>query len=311
MKKPEYQVFRGIMPILPTPVDERGDIDTEDIASLAEYCLSSGAAAIGHLAGASEYQYIADEDRPVIIKATVDAVAGRVPVFIGAAACSLKDTVRNALTAQELGADMIMLCSPPAGGCTQDELFGYYEKVCGAVRLPVIVQDTGNSWQCFTPNFLVRLYNEIENIGYVKAEGGAWLVKLNELMSIVPDGMQVIGGAAGKNMMQMLRLGVTAYMTGTEATDIHAAVVSAYTAGDEERALSLYCTTLLPYLEVYTSHSFHASLKHMLKRRGVVKNDLLIFPGLESGQTSQYVLGELDWILDKIEAGIPGNPMKR
>lgn len=304
MKKHDYPVFRGMMPILPTPVDEQGNIDTEDIASLVRYVLDAGAVAVGHLAGASEYQYVAWDDRPVIIKATVDAVAGKVPVFIGTAACNLKDTVYNTEQAQALGADMIMLCSPPTGACTQEELFDYYEKVCSSVSLPVIVQDTGNSWPCFTPDFLVKLYNEIENIGYVKAEGGAWLVKLNELMHKVPDGMQVIGGAAGKNMMQMLRMGITAYMTGTEATEIHNAVVSAYLAGDAKRALHVYCTALMPYLEVYTSHSFHASLKHMLHRRGIIKNELLIFPGKETAQTSEYVLSELDWILDEIEKGI-------
>lgn len=302
MKK-DFQRFYGMMPILATPLDEQGNVDTEDIKSLVEYCIGADCKAIGNLAGASEYQYCSYAERELIAKTTVDAVAGRVPVFIGTAACNLPDTIYFTQQAEALGADMIMLCSPPIGFASPDEIFTYYEKVCGSVKLPIIVQDTGNSAGVFTPEFLVKLYNEIENIGYVKAEGGNWLVKLQKLMHIAPEGMQVIGGAAGKNMMQMLRLGVTAYMTGTEAQEIHNAVVQAYLAGDEAKARHLYYNTLVPYLEIYTATSFHTSLKHMLKRRGIIKTENLFFPGREPYNQSDYIISELDHVLDLIDSG--------
>ncbi len=299
----DFEQFYGMMPILPTPVDENGDVDQEDIASLVNYCLNAGCKAVGHLAGASEYQYCAREDREIIIKTTVEAVAGRVPVFIGAAANTVKDTVYNIRLAETLGADMIMLCSPPVGRASGSEIFEYYEEACATTTLPVIVQDTGNSAGVFTPEYLVKLYENIENIGYVKAEGGYWQEKLYRLMQIAPEGLQVIGGAAGKNMPLMLRLGVTAYMAGTEAQEIHNAVVQTYLSGNEDKALHMYYTTLLPYLELYTATSYHKSLKHMLKRRGIIKNDLLLFPGRETEQISDFVLSELDNILDRIAAG--------
>ena len=290
-----------MMPILPTPIDENGNVDREDIDSLVEYSIDAQCKAIGHLAGASEFQYCSREDREIIIDETVRATNGRVPVFIGTAACSLRDTVYNCKQAQALGADMIMLCSPPVGNATQEELFDYYKTACASVTLPVIVQDTGASAGAFTPEYLVKLYEEIENIGYVKAEGGYWQEKLCRLMKIVPEGLQVIGGAAGKNMPLMLRLGITAFMTGTEAQEIHNSVVQAYLAGDEDLSEHLYYTKLLPYLELYTSTSFHKSLKHMLHRRGIIKNEILLFPGKDTGMISDFVIDELDRILDKID----------
>jgi hypothetical protein len=62
----------------------------------------------------------------------------------------------------------------------------------------------------------------------------------------------------------------------------------------------LYCTTLLPYLELYTT-SNHTSLKHMLVRRGIFKSSTLIFPGLEHHLKSDFALSELDWMLDRID----------
>ena len=89
-------------------------------------------------------------------------------------------------------------------------------------------------------------------------------------------------------MPLMLRMGVKAYMTGTEAVDIHNAVVQAYLSGDEDKALHIYYTRLLPYLELYTATSFHKSLKFMLKRRGVIKTDKLIFFHSEELQNRFY-----------------------
>ncbi|OQA67121.1 MAG: L-2-keto-3-deoxyarabonate dehydratase [Firmicutes bacterium ADurb.Bin262] len=304
MKK-QFAKFYGMMPILPTPVDAEGDIDREDIVSLVGYCVGAGAVAVGHLAGASEYAAVGREDRETIIRCVVEAAKGKLPVFIGAAACSVQDSVYNAKAAQDLGADMIMLCSPPYGSGTPDEVFAFYERVCGAVNLPVIVQDTGGSWEVFTPDFLIKLYHEIENIGYVKAEGGHWLEKMRALMLRAPEGMQIIGGAAGKNMMQMLDMGVTAFMTGTEAQEIHRSVVDAYLSGDREKAALLYRTTLLPYLELYCANNYNKALKHMLKRRGIIKNDALLYPRVEANPVSEYLLGELDRVLGNIEKDEP------
>jgi 2-keto-3-deoxy-L-arabinonate dehydratase len=303
MAKKEFPKFRGMMPILATPVDVQQNLDTEDLSKEVEYCLNAGCQAVGTLAGASEYQYVSRKMRTQIIKTTVEATAGRVPLFIGVAACNQPDTVENAIEAEALGADMLMVCSPPVGSATQEELMDYYKAVCSAVQLPVIVQDTGASSSAFTPKFLVALYEQIENIGYVKAEGGYWQEKLYQLMKIAPEGLQVIGGAAGKNMLQMLRLGITAYMTGTEAQEIHNSVVQAYLSGDEDKAIHLYFTRLMPYLELYTATGFHTSLKHMLHRRGIFKSKTLIFPGAEKEKVSQFILDELDWMLDRIDEG--------
>jgi len=302
--KKNYRHFRGMMPILPTPVNGKGDIDREDLVSLVAYCAGAGAVAVGHLAGASEYVAVGREDRDTIIRCVVGAAKGKLPVFIGAAACSVQDTVYNAKAAQDLGADMIMLCSPPYGSGTPEEVFAYYERVCGAGELPVIVQDTGGAWEVFTPDFLIRLYNDIENIGYVKAEGGQWLEKMRQLTLKAPEGMQVIGGAAGKNMMQMLDMGITAFMTGTEAQEIHRSVVDAYLSGDREKAGSLYRMMLMPYLELYCANNYNKALKHTLKRRGIIKNDSLLFPRVEANPVNEYLLGELDRVLEPIEKSL-------
>lgn len=287
------------MPIMTTVILENGDIDIESTNRLVDYLLDAGAVAIGHLGGASEHGKIAAEDRLILIKTVVERVKGRVPVFIGAASNSMKGAILNAKNAQELGADMIMLCSPTTGNCKSEELYGYYKNVCNAVNLPVIVQDTGPSANTYTAEFICRLYDTIENVGYVKSESGNYLAKTDKMNKITGGDMPIIGGAAGNHMIQLLRLGVTAFMTGTEAQEIHNAVVQAWLSGNEDLAVDLYFTTLLPYLQMYTTNN-RTFCKYMLHRRGIIANPSPLFPpDYEPADAVQY--RELEWILDRIE----------
>ena len=294
----EFREFRGMMPIMPTTIDENCNIDIDSTNRVVDYLMGCGAVAIGHLAGASEHGKVPFEDRELIIRTVVDRVAGRVPTFFGCAAANLKDTIRNAKIAEANGADMLMICSPTYGHCDQPMLFEYYKKTCEAVKIPVIVQDTGGSSGCYTPEFMLRLFNEIENVGYVKAEGGNnWLEKMHTLTEISEGKLPIIGGAAGMHMIQMLRLGVKAYMTGTEACEFHSEVVNAWLSGDEDLAVDLYFTLVWPYLEMYTMNN-RAFLKYMLKKRGIVTNDAALAP-MDYGPADPWLYEELDWILER------------
>lgn len=51
-----------------------------------------------------------------------------------------------------------------------------------------------------------------------------------------------------------MRLGVRAFMTGTECTDVHRDVVAAFLAGDEAKADRLFHLTVLPYLYFFSQY---------------------------------------------------------
>lgn len=295
----EFKTFRGMMPIMPTTITADGEIDRDSTDRVVDYLLNAGAVAIGHLGGASEHAKVCDEDREILISQVVRKVNGRVPTFFGAAANNLKDTIRRAKTVEALGGDMIMLCTPPIGHSGSDDIMKYYEKVAGAVNIPIILQDTGGSYGALTVDVIAKLIHEVENIGYTKLEGTPdWWTKMRTMREKYPD-VTIIGGAAGKHMLQMLRMGVKAYMTGTEATEIHAAVVNAWLSGDEDLAIDLYYTTLLPYLDIYTTNN-RAFLKYMLNRRGIVADPRQLFPA-DGAPLDPYMAEELNWILDRID----------
>lgn len=298
LPKGSLATFRGMMPILPTAIQEHGDVDEASTRRLVQYCLKCGAVAIGHLGGASEFQKVADADRKLLIEITVDEVHGRVPVFIGATAPSTRAAVGFATLAESLGADMLMVGIPYAGRPTQPEVFEYYRAVSESVSIPIIIQDIPESDALLTVDFVWRMYQELENIRYVKAEGQDFIAKSLALLERAGGQMGVIGGAGGRDLIHLLRIGVTSFMTGTEALDIHAGVVRAYLEGDQETAAQIYYNRLLPYLMFYTEHN-RELLKWILYHRGIIDCPKVI-PPVGRPLMSPAKWREFEWVLERV-----------
>ncbi len=297
-KAPIPPRFRGMTPILPTAVDPRGDIDEASQRNLVRYCLDCGAVAIGHLAFASEFFKLTAKQRRQVIEVTVDEVAGRVPVFIGAAGASNRIAVDYAKEAEDLGADMVMASTPYVTVPDWEGMRSYYADVCAAVKVPVILQDTVPSSATLTAERIVQLSKENPNLRHVKPEGAGFLAKIAKLNELGEGKLDIMGGYGGKHMIHMLRLGVTSFMTGTEAVDLHASVVGAYLAGDEKKAADIYYGKLLPYFMFYEEYS-EELLKKMLHMRGIIACPDALKPRAPA-RMSEAEWKEFLWTLERI-----------
>lgn len=289
------KTFRGMMPILPTTIDTSGRIDEPSQRRLVQYCLQNGAVAIGHFGIASEVLKICDADRRRLSEIVMSEVAGRVPVFFGVTGASNSIAVYNAKLAEQQGADMLMLAPPFNQSPSRDDLYAYYRDVAAAVKLPIIIQDGGDP-ALMPVELMLRLHDELANVQYVKSEAGEFLRKSAELLRLSDGRVPIIGGFGGKHMIHLLRMGVTAFMTGTECLDLHYAVVAAYLAGDVDKAARLHDEKMLPYLAFYLEYPAQL-LKQMLHRRGIIDCPLELLPA--SKPMSAADQQAFDWVLER------------
>lgn len=293
-----YTQFRGMMPIMPTAITSDGEIDGESQRRLVRYCLDNGAVAVGHFGFASEFFKLSARDRTQLIEIIVAEVAGRVPVFIGVTAPSDRMAEGYAKEAEALGADYIMAALPYVRVPRRDEIREFFRRLSGATSLPIIIQDTPQSSSLLDVSMLTSLSEEFPSITHIKAEGTDFLEKSAELTRRAGSRVQVIGGAGGKHMIHLLRIGVTAFMTGTEALDLHGEAVKAYLDGDEKRAAKIYFERILPYFVFYNDHPDEL-LKSMLHDRGIVEDPSVIAPmgGQSLGEVERR---EFHWVLERI-----------
>jgi 4-hydroxy-tetrahydrodipicolinate synthase len=87
-----------------------------------------------------EYAYLGLEERKALIRATVEIVAGRVPVMVGVSHPAMKVAVELAHLAEDLDAAAIQLLAPQrpfAGPPTREDLVAFFEAVARETRLPI------------------------------------------------------------------------------------------------------------------------------------------------------------------------------
>ena len=290
--------FYGMMPILPTAITPDRKIDEKSMRRLVQYCLRFNAAAIGHFGFASEFHKVSDTDRRLLTEIIVDETAGRVPVFLGINAQGFDIALKYAEEAEKLGADMIMAALPLINLPSQEEAYNFYQDISDTSSLPIIIQDIPESASILSPDLVWKMYQEIENVKYVKAEGEGFIPKIQEIIMISNGGLEVIGGAGGRSMIHLLRMGITSFMTGTEALDLHSSAVHAFLAGDEEIAADHYYNKIMPYFAFYEANS-EALLKQMLYIRGIIDHPDVYKP-LAAKPMSEIEWREFNWTLDRI-----------
>jgi 4-hydroxy-tetrahydrodipicolinate synthase len=111
------------------------------------------------------------EERNRVIDAVIDEAGGKIPVMVGVAAVSTRQTIENARYAKEAGADCGLIVQPPYIKPTQAGLYNYFKDVADAVDLPLVIYN--NPERCgvnVEPETVARLAQH-PNIVAVKEAG--------------------------------------------------------------------------------------------------------------------------------------------
>ena len=100
--------FHGVFPYLVSPIDPSGQIRTEVLGKLCDDLIKSGVHGLTPLGSTGEFAYLSQAQRADVVRTTIEAAKGRVPVIAGVASTSTLDAVAQAKAWQKLGADGIL-----------------------------------------------------------------------------------------------------------------------------------------------------------------------------------------------------------
>lgn len=160
-----------IVPIL-TPMNEDESVCYEELVRQIERMIAAGVHGIFVFGTNGEGYILSHEEKREVLKATIKAVNGRVPVYAGTGCISTAETIRLSREAQELGADVLSIITPSFAAASQQELQRHYEAVAAAVDLPILLYNiparTGNALAPAT----VRALSQVPNIVGAKDSSG-------------------------------------------------------------------------------------------------------------------------------------------
>jgi 4-hydroxy-tetrahydrodipicolinate synthase len=131
--------FHGVFPYLVSPVDPAGRVLTDTLGRLASDLVTAGVHGLTPLGSTGEFAYLDREQRAAVVRATIEAAAGRVPVIAGVASTSTADAVAQARSYQGLGADGILAILEAYFPLKDGGVESYFRAIADAVDIPVVL----------------------------------------------------------------------------------------------------------------------------------------------------------------------------
>lgn len=132
-------VPRAIITALLTPFHEDGALDLDTLRTRIAWQLDRGihGVLVGGVSG--EYVNLSPEERRQVVGATVDAVAGRVPVIAGILEPNTRQAVAAAKDFEALRVQALLLLTPYHNLPTPAGILGHFRIVHDATTLPILL----------------------------------------------------------------------------------------------------------------------------------------------------------------------------
>ena len=259
-------------PITPFTADGAG-VDTARLAGLVEHLVGSGAHAIAPTGSTGESAYLTEAEFDTVVDVTVRTVAGRVPVIVGASDLTTANTIRRARYAQQAGADALMILPVSYWKLTDREIMAHYAAVASAADLPIMVYNNpATSGIDMSPELLVRMFREIDNVTMVKESTGD-LSRMRRIKELSGGELPFYNGS-NPLVLDALTEGASGWCTAAPnlrpqpCLDLYDAV----RAGDSDRARQIY-EDLAPLLRFIVAGGLPTTVKAGLELLGTDVGD--------------------------------------
>ena len=293
--------MRGIYAIPCTPMKDDFSLDEDGLVCTINFIVASGAHGIVSPVNASEFTTLTDDERKRVVEICSKVNNGRVPYIAGVAGTYTVGAAMFARHAEDAGADGVIAMPPYVQKACETEIFKYYEAISKVIKIPIFIQNydppVGTP---LSASFMAKLINEIENVHFVKEEtqyAGHVITELVSLLKNSPKFDGVMGGKAGRYIIDEYRRGCCGNMPACEICDIQVKIWNALENGDEKEAEKIL-DQIFPLLNIEFIYG-STVYKEVLRRRGIIKT--VTVRSLNNKVLDNFDHKELDRIMSKIK----------
>ena len=233
-------MFKGIIPPVPTPFKQNGDLDTD---SLQKLIVQLGPHVDGFLILGSngEVPYLEESERLRVLEAAREAIPAGKPMIVGAGAESTRMTTSRARVAAQVGGDAALVIAPfyNKGSMTPSVLETHFRAVADASSIPVYVYNIPQvSGIAHSPAWMSKIVQH-PNIRGVKDSSGD-IMNFTEMARLVPSSFNIMTGNA-PTLLPALSVGAQGAILAAANVIPKAfgALYKAFNAGDLKTALEI------------------------------------------------------------------------
>ena len=187
------QDWSGVGTALVTPFTASGAVDERVLAALVERQVRAGVHFVVPCGTTGETPTLSRHERDAVVRITVAACAGKIPVLAGVGGYDTAEVAELAHATEKLGVQGLLSVTPYYNKPTQEGLYQHYRAIASKTSLPIIVYNVPGRTGCnVEPRTLTRLA-EIPNIVGVKEASGN-MQQMCEVCRGVPDDFTVLCG---------------------------------------------------------------------------------------------------------------------
>jgi 4-hydroxy-tetrahydrodipicolinate synthase len=262
-------LFKGIISYPITPFNmEDGGVDIRTLERLIDRLIEDGSHAIAPLGSTGESAYLNVDEWYEVAEASVAQVAKRVPVVVGISDLTTQNAVRRAKFAETVGADAVMVLPISYWKLSEREIFQHYAAICEAINIPVMVYNNpATSGIDMTPELIVRMVKEIDNVTMVKESSGD-IQRMHRLFHLSHGEIPFYNGS-NPLALEAFAAGATGWCTAAPnlIPEWTLRLYEASVAGDLKQAREVFYKQL-PLLQFILKGGLPTTIKAGLKLRG-------------------------------------------
>ncbi|MBY0340218.1 MAG: 4-hydroxy-tetrahydrodipicolinate synthase [Rhodocyclaceae bacterium] len=225
-------MITGSLPAIPTPMQDDGSLDIPALKRMLDWHVAEGTDGIVVVGTTGESPTVDFDEHCLLIKTTVDHIAGRIPVIAGTGANSTPEAIELAQYAKDAGADAHLSVVPYYNKPTQEGLYQHFKAIAEAVELPLILYNVPGRTVADMSNDTTLRLAQVRNVVGIKDATGN-LERAADLIKRAPKGFAMYSGDDATGVAAVL-LGYHGCIsvTATVAPKLMHEMVAAALAGD-------------------------------------------------------------------------------
>ncbi len=165
--------IRGAYPVLITPMTVTQEIDWDGVKNNVNYFVNQGVAGIVINGSTGEFVSLSKEEKFQMVELVMKEVNGRIPVIVGTAAETTKETIEYSKQAEAHGADCALIINPYYCKPKEEEIYFHFKEVSNAVNVPIMLYNNPfTSGVDMNTELMLKIGKECESVTHIKESSG-------------------------------------------------------------------------------------------------------------------------------------------
>ncbi|MDX5852832.1 4-hydroxy-tetrahydrodipicolinate synthase [Bacillus cereus group sp. BfR-BA-01363] len=204
--------IKGAFPVLITPMDEFQGINWNGVKQNVNYFIEQKVAGIIINGSTGEFVSLSKEERFKMVETVLKEVDGRIPVIVGTAAETTKETIEYTKHAEAHGADCALIINSYYCKPKEEEIYFHFKEISNAVNIPIMLYNNPfTSGVDMSTELMLRIGKECENVTHIKESSGD-IRKARDLVRQGEGAFQVFCGSEDL-VMESYLVGATGWVS--------------------------------------------------------------------------------------------------